>query len=1087
MPYPDKPGQHASYTLLEQTLGNGVLPGQSLDGDFANLRTAVIRLNDFVRGVTRSDGALKNAIVTRMALAPDIFLGFNPPRVWEPDVEYGTSDTVVVSQVFYICKVAHRSSSVFANDLGAQRWTKLVDFGEQTAAAAASAVAAGASAASAAASASTASTAAGDAESAASAAEAARDEAEAVFVGWSLETFDGDGSETAFTLADAPSSAASVFATVDGDVAVPGVDFTLAGAVLTFATAPAIGAGNVVVRYGKVLYSGPPGPPGADGTDGVDGAGISIAGSVANYAALPGGLGGGDAGDAYFVTADGLLYIWDGAAFPASGSGIEFRGPAGADSYVPSEAAFNAAGDARYGRRAQNLADLANFATARSNLGVAQRQASRYDATANRGHIDGAFGLGASSPDSTVTTTEQMAAVTETGWHRVPLDASLAMGFPAPAAAWQVERRSYNSTYGALDAIAVSGTQPGRRVRRAQVNGEWGPWRSSDFFVTPEDFGARGDGDTDDLAALQACAASGLPVRGRPGAVYRVANETQTDGVYSEGVPQDWADMTIRATGKGCALHFAGGWENIRTVTAIATSVDTEDSTGFYTEITVSGSTAAYTHGTRIKIAADAPLPQMADYADLGEWAVVQGVYGGKIRIAGELKFSYAPGAYTVRVGILMRVPFRLRNIRVETPVGLGVSHTATALIAINRGYNSRLEGITIPHHYDRGIRIRNSYDTEVAGCDFASGGNHVYQAAEFSDTTRGYCVHSSCSWGTRIISNSCSSTRHFNTHTSDKSTPSGTLDGYGPDEDGICAFNVALNMTDSVYQTHHGAHNTLFLGNASTGCRGAAYTARGVGIAFQANTSFGDRDVLVVLKQHATSMTASVTWQGGVATNPRRNILRCSDNPVDVRVQGLLVEYRGGAAASLPGQNICDTTALFLSAGTERVHLADVRIHADATTFTALQAIFRDANGAGTPYIDDLSIDFSGTVVIPENVSFYYKSGAGTPSLRFNNPRTRIVNGGLLYFLRGPFADVSRFWGINSPGTTNWSDTKTIAQSHALLQFAGACRVAGIHIEPRPITSIADAPSYVGQPATSGGNLYMAKGTSSPADWVVV
>ena len=62
---------------------------------------------------------------------------------------------------------------------------------------------------------------------------------------------------------------------------------------------------------------------------GEDGAGIQIAGTVATYSALPTTLGPSDAGKAYLVDADGLLYIWDGSQFPASGSGVEFRGDDG--------------------------------------------------------------------------------------------------------------------------------------------------------------------------------------------------------------------------------------------------------------------------------------------------------------------------------------------------------------------------------------------------------------------------------------------------------------------------------------------------------------------------------------------------------------------------------------------------------------------------------------------------------------------------------------------------------------------------------------------------------------------------------------
>jgi hypothetical protein len=76
------------------------------------------------------------------------------------------------------------------------------------------------------------------------------------------------------------------------------------------------------------------GPQGDTGPAGADGAGIEIAGTVANYAALPTNLTSADAGKAYMVTdggayADGLLYIWDGNAFPAEGSGVAFQGPAG--------------------------------------------------------------------------------------------------------------------------------------------------------------------------------------------------------------------------------------------------------------------------------------------------------------------------------------------------------------------------------------------------------------------------------------------------------------------------------------------------------------------------------------------------------------------------------------------------------------------------------------------------------------------------------------------------------------------------------------------------------------------------------------
>lgn len=91
--------------------------------------------------------------------------------------------------------------------------------------------------------------------------------------------------------------------------------------------------GQVANLTGPTGAQGPTGSQGIQGIQGPpgeDGAGVAIAGQVDTYGDLPGGLGAGDAGDGYLVDADGKLYVWSGTAFPADGSGVEFRGPTGA-------------------------------------------------------------------------------------------------------------------------------------------------------------------------------------------------------------------------------------------------------------------------------------------------------------------------------------------------------------------------------------------------------------------------------------------------------------------------------------------------------------------------------------------------------------------------------------------------------------------------------------------------------------------------------------------------------------------------------------------------------------------------------------
>lgn len=68
---------------------------------------------------------------------------------------------------------------------------------------------------------------------------------------------------------------------------------------------------------------------GLKGEKGDPGAGLSISGSVNTYSELPSNLTESDAGTAYFVQADGELYVWSGSSWPADGDGAQFQGPAG--------------------------------------------------------------------------------------------------------------------------------------------------------------------------------------------------------------------------------------------------------------------------------------------------------------------------------------------------------------------------------------------------------------------------------------------------------------------------------------------------------------------------------------------------------------------------------------------------------------------------------------------------------------------------------------------------------------------------------------------------------------------------------------
>jgi len=84
---------------------------------------------------------------------------------------------------------------------------------------------------------------------------------------WQVITFNGTGSQTAFTLPSSPTSLGNIDVTVDGITLTAVEEFTLSGTTLTFVSAPPAGTKNIAIRYGQSL---PIGTIGANGVTVVD-------------------------------------------------------------------------------------------------------------------------------------------------------------------------------------------------------------------------------------------------------------------------------------------------------------------------------------------------------------------------------------------------------------------------------------------------------------------------------------------------------------------------------------------------------------------------------------------------------------------------------------------------------------------------------------------------------------------------------------------------------------------------------------------------------------------------------------------------
>lgn len=118
-----------SYSFTNWQTGNPTkpLPAAQLDNELAGASLSTKQLVAALGKIQRSDGALKNGIVTPEALSTQILAGLAEPTPWVTGVLYPISATVFEGPRLFICGIAH-VSGVFETDLAAGKWTELADF-----------------------------------------------------------------------------------------------------------------------------------------------------------------------------------------------------------------------------------------------------------------------------------------------------------------------------------------------------------------------------------------------------------------------------------------------------------------------------------------------------------------------------------------------------------------------------------------------------------------------------------------------------------------------------------------------------------------------------------------------------------------------------------------------------------------------------------------------------------------------------------------------------------------------------------------------------------------------------------------------
>tara|TARA_Y100000992_G_scaffold56387_2_gene34130 strand:- start:325 stop:1959 length:1635 start_codon:yes stop_codon:yes gene_type:complete len=183
------------------------LPGVQLDNELNAAKTNLDGLNANIAKIQRDDGLLANQSVHKNAFDTDALAliglsGYTVSGNWAASNSYAAGTLVNFNDATYLATVAHTSVSAFATDKAAGKWILLANAAIST-------------------------------------------------TGASVDKFEGNGTQTAFTLSLSYSSNTDMLVFVNGALRNPGDDYNVSGTTLTFSTAPSTpsvsGNENVII------------------------------------------------------------------------------------------------------------------------------------------------------------------------------------------------------------------------------------------------------------------------------------------------------------------------------------------------------------------------------------------------------------------------------------------------------------------------------------------------------------------------------------------------------------------------------------------------------------------------------------------------------------------------------------------------------------------------------------------------------------------------------------------------------------------------------------------------------------------------
>ena len=190
------------------------LPGVQVDNELNSVKTNLDGLNANINVIQRDDGKLANQSVHKNSFDVDALAligvsGYTVSGDWAASSTYTVGTLVNFNAATYLATVAHTAGTVFVTDLNAGKWILLANAAINTS-------------------------------------------------GHAVDKFEGNGSQTQFTLSYTYSSTTDFFVFVNGALRNPNDDYTLSGTTLTLATPPSTpsvsGNENVIVWGASVSF-----------------------------------------------------------------------------------------------------------------------------------------------------------------------------------------------------------------------------------------------------------------------------------------------------------------------------------------------------------------------------------------------------------------------------------------------------------------------------------------------------------------------------------------------------------------------------------------------------------------------------------------------------------------------------------------------------------------------------------------------------------------------------------------------------------------------------------------------------------------